>query len=96
VKKLVAQGGGDEPEDVMAALQAASGLCWTSKARFLVLIADAPAHGRECNDLPVDNYPGGSPTAGCGVREVMSELRKQQIDLMLMPGKHAAQFERKV
>jgi hypothetical protein len=46
VKKLQAQGGGDEPEDMMAALSAAAQLQWQAKARFLVLIADSPAHGR--------------------------------------------------
>jgi len=70
----------------MAALQAASHLSWTSKARFLVLIADAPAHGRDCNDLATDSFPAGSPRPGCGVRDVMLALRKQQVDLMLMPG----------
>lgn len=86
VKALTAQGGGDEAEDIMAALQAASRLSWTSKARFLVLIADAPAHSRDCNDLPTDRFPAGSPRLGCGVRDVMLAVRKQQVDLMLMPG----------
>lgn len=46
VKTLNAQGGGDEPEDMMAALSAAGHLDWQAKARFLILIADSPAHGR--------------------------------------------------
>jgi len=46
VKKLTAEGGGDEPEDMMAALSTAAQMDWKAKARFLVLIADSPAHGR--------------------------------------------------
>uniref|UniRef100_A0A383V437 VWFA domain-containing protein n=1 Tax=Tetradesmus obliquus TaxID=3088 RepID=A0A383V437_TETOB len=64
VKKLQVQGGGDEPEDMMAALSAAAQLQWQAKARFLVLIADSPAHG-----------------------SVMQQLRKQHVDLLVMPVK---------
>jgi uncharacterized protein YegL len=71
----------------MAALAAASRMDWKAKAKFVVLIADAPAHGRDCNDDPKDTYPGGSPSLGCDVQSVMQQLRQRQIDLMLMPVK---------
>eukprot|EP00878_Enallax_costatus_P013375 GHUV01013985.1.p1 GENE.GHUV01013985.1~~GHUV01013985.1.p1 ORF type:complete len:1200 (+),score=534.70 GHUV01013985.1:114-3713(+) len=87
VKKLEARGGGDEPEDIMAALSIAAQMDWKAKARFLVLIADAPAHGRECNDDPKDAHPHGSPRPGCDVPTVMQELRDKKVDLMLMPVK---------
>ena len=71
----------------MAALAAASRLDWKAKAKFLILITDAPAHGRDCNDDPKDKYPGGSPQQGCDVQTIMQQLRRQQVDLMLMPVK---------
>lgn len=41
-------GGGDIPEDVLGSLNAAANLSWRAPTRFLVLIGDAPAHGRDC------------------------------------------------
>jgi Mg-chelatase subunit ChlD len=81
VKSLQAAGGGDEPEDMAAALATAAGLDWCSKARFLVVLADAPPHGSECHDLAAgaDRYPGGSPTPGAGLAEVMDALRKNEV-----------------
>ncbi len=80
VRSLSAHGGGDEPEDVLAALQKASVLAWRAKARFLVLITDPPAHGADCNNGAGDKYPAGSPTPGCSVPKVMRALRTQSID----------------
>lgn len=57
VSDLAAAGGGDIPEDLLPALYTACGLRWTSKARFLLLITDAPCHGRDCNSDPHDAYP---------------------------------------
>lgn len=57
VQTLRAEGGGDTPEDILPALDKAASLDWSSKARFLLLIADAPCHGRDCNDEPDDKYP---------------------------------------
>eukprot|EP00775_Hariotina_reticulata_P003371 gene3371-3646_t len=87
VKQLRAQGGGDEPEDMMAALSTVAQMDWKAKARFLVLIADSPAHGRDCNDDPKDAYPSGSPRPNCDLPTVMKQLCKQQVDVMLMPVK---------
>ena len=42
-------GGGDVPEDCLGGLNAAANLSWQAPTRFLVLIADAPAHGRDCS-----------------------------------------------
>jgi hypothetical protein len=90
VRQLVAQGGGDEPEDVLAAFNQAATLNWTGRARFLINIADAPAHGRECNDCTQDTYPMGSPTPGCTVEAVMKRLREKSIDLLMMPVKRVS------
>jgi myosin protein heavy chain len=60
VSRLVAKGGGDIPEDVLPALDAAAKLSWAARARFALLITDAPCHGRDCNDCPDDKYPSVS------------------------------------
>ena len=75
VRSLSAGGGADGPEDVLPALTAAATLLdWQAKVRFLVLVTDAPAHGRDCNDKTDDQYPGGSPS-GQTVEGVMKISR---------------------
>jgi uncharacterized protein YegL len=81
VQGLTAAGGGDGPEDLLPALHAAASLSWKSRARFLVLITDAPAHGQDCNDDPDDQFPGGSPS-GLTPEQAMAGLRQQGVDLM--------------
>ncbi|KAH7088614.1 elongation factor-2 kinase [Auriculariales sp. MPI-PUGE-AT-0066] len=59
LKTLSAEGGGDGPEAVTAALYAALNMDWRSQAsKMVVLIADAPPHGigESC-----DGFPNGSP-----------------------------------
>jgi len=52
LKSLKADGGGDGPEAVTAALAAALNMPWDEKAgKMIVLITDAPPHGiGEAND----------------------------------------------
>jgi Mg-chelatase subunit ChlD len=69
----------------MAALQEAAGLTWSSKARVLLLIADAPAHGRDCNDDKEDRHPYGSPRSGCDVWRVMKHLVRREVELIVLP-----------
>ena len=38
------RGGGDEPEDVIGALEKVLGFVWSSHTRLLIHIADAPGH----------------------------------------------------
>ncbi|KAE8223985.1 hypothetical protein CF326_g8109 [Tilletia indica] len=59
LKSLYATGGGDGPEAVIAAMQAALDLDWRRRAtKLAVLIADAPPHGiGEYGD----GFPSGSP-----------------------------------
>jgi hypothetical protein len=58
VSSLQATGGGDLPEDILPALHAAATqLSWASRARFALLIADAPCHGRDCHYGFHDSYP---------------------------------------
>lgn len=82
VQKVRAYGGNDGPEDVLHALARATDLKWQAKARFLVLVADSPAHGSECNDDPTDLYPSGVNN-GYTVKSVMQALQRKEIDLMV-------------
>ena len=66
-----AEGGGDRPEDVLGALDSAAGLTWQSKIRLLLLITDAPGHGRDLNDDPSDRCRLGAPALlGRGRRDL--------------------------
>ncbi|KAJ4156086.1 hypothetical protein LMH87_001300 [Akanthomyces muscarius] len=62
---LVAQGGGDYPEDVLGGLQQALVASWKHPTRCIIHICDAPAHGRNLHDLDDgdDDYikPGSEP-----------------------------------
>lgn len=60
---LVATGGGDGPEAVAEALDAALFSEWRVDAtKLVILITDAPPHGI---GEPTDSSPGGSPTGTC-------------------------------
>jgi len=61
VGNLKADGGGDEPEDVLGGLNLAAGLSWNSKLRVLFHICDAPPHNTMYHDLgrSRDDHPDG-------------------------------------
>eukprot|EP01088_Endostelium_zonatum_P007768 TRINITY_DN2017_c0_g1_i1.p1 TRINITY_DN2017_c0_g1~~TRINITY_DN2017_c0_g1_i1.p1 ORF type:complete len:323 (-),score=58.33 TRINITY_DN2017_c0_g1_i1:194-1162(-) len=70
VNEMRAEGGGDIPEAVGAALQAALDLNYRkSAAKIVVIITDAPPHGL-CKHQP-DGFPKGDPTG-----DVMSAVWK--------------------
>jgi hypothetical protein len=50
-----AKGGGDEPEDILGALNKALNLNFVAKTCLIYLITDAPCHGRQYHDLS-DSY----------------------------------------
>ncbi len=50
---------------------------WQSAARFIILIADAPCHGRRFHSLG-DSYPNGDPN-GLQVEDLITRLHKQGI-----------------
>ena len=54
ISKLTAFGGGDGPEDIPGGLKAAIEMEWTANAKCIVLVADAPCHGREYHDSSDD------------------------------------------
>jgi hypothetical protein len=56
IQSQTAKGGGDTPEDVNGGLQAALDMQWTSEAKCIILVGDAPCHGSEyhtCSDSAV-------------------------------------------
>ena len=80
LQKQVAAGGGDLAEDVLGGLEAALALKWTSKAKFLVLISDAPGHGSELNDGIEDDHPSGKN--GLTAMNVIKKIKDLNIEFM--------------
>ncbi|CAF4820506.1 unnamed protein product, partial [Rotaria sp. Silwood1] len=82
---LIANGGGDIPEDVLSALDRCLTLTnWSNtNARFIVLITDAPGHGPELNDnLNIDRHPQG--TGIHTVKSICDRLLKKDAEIDLM------------
>ena len=67
LRKQIAEGGDDQPEDVAGALDKVRGLAWRPDARRLIVhILDAPPHGEQYQDASIaslvhDNFPDGDP-----------------------------------
>ena len=63
VSGIVADGGGDGPEDIMGALKVTlSTLSWRPGVdKVLIHIADSPCHGTQYHDGGGDTYPNGDP-----------------------------------
>ena len=78
LKKLECYGGGDEPEDVAGALNEALKLDWKSNAKYVVLVCDAPCHGRKYHDIYVDNFSEGDPS-GLIIEELMLKFKNMNI-----------------
>ena len=56
IESVYADGGGDAPEDVAWAFEAALNKSWTSNAKFIVFVADAPGHGPKYDPYYGDYY----------------------------------------
>ena len=54
-------GGGDEPEDVVGALNKALEMKWESNAKYAVLVCDAPCHGKKYHNVLYDKFENGDP-----------------------------------
>ena len=51
-------GGGDGAEDIRGAIKKAiEVMSWNGREKFLILVADAPSHGKKYNNGISDNYP---------------------------------------
>ena len=73
-------GGGDLPEDVVGGLDLALKQDWKSKARYAILVADAPTHGKKYHDTFGDSYPNGCPK-GLILEKISEEYGKKDIIL---------------
>ncbi|CAF3438283.1 unnamed protein product, partial [Rotaria sp. Silwood2] len=79
---LAAYGGDDLPEDVLGALDQCLKLKWSkSNARFIILITDAPGHGRDLNDDPFDKHLDKTKHT---VASICNRLLKQESEIQLM------------
>ena len=80
---IVAKGGGDDAEDVAGGIFAGVNMSWRSNARYAVLIADAPGHGKQYHEDDVeDDYKNGDPN-GHGLEDLMRDYAKKNINLCL-------------
>jgi len=78
IHSLVANGGGDTPEDVLGGLNQALNLNWSSDARVLIHVGDAPPHGKIFHSSD-DDYPDGDPN-GLTHYTVLKNVRNKKID----------------
>ena len=64
-------------------LDAAAELNWESKIKFVIVITDAPGHGRELHDLDAehDRFIDGDP-AGKDAASVIHKLQEKNIDMV--------------
>ena len=78
LSKLDCSGGGDEPEDVVGALQQGLNMKWESNAKYAVLVADAPCHGKNYHNISYDKFPNGDPS-GVKLEDVMKQFYEKKI-----------------
>lgn len=79
INKTSASGGGDEPEDLAGGLDLALKQDWKSKAKYAIIVSDAPCHGRQFHSC-MDDYPTGCPK-GLKMEDLVSEFAKRDIIL---------------
>ena len=76
-------GGGDDAEDVAGGLNAGLNMHWRSNARYAILIADAPGHGKQYHaDDVQDDYMDGDPN-GLIIENLMEKYVDNNINLCL-------------
>ncbi|CAF0989470.1 unnamed protein product, partial [Brachionus calyciflorus] len=80
LNNLQSFGGGDLPEDVLGGLKCAlEEFSWSSKAKFLILITDAPPHGLAFSSLK-DDYPNLNNLDK--VKESIGKIRDKNIEFL--------------
>ena len=72
IAHVTAVGGGDIPEDMAGGLWQASQLSWRARTRSLIVIADAPCHGRDYHNF--DEDARNATVAASEVHDVASVL----------------------
>ena len=81
LKTVGAYGGGDTAEDVTGALDKIRTLSWKGQVQQVLLVGDAPCHGRKFHDGVSDHYPDGDKD-GLDPEEIMTELASKNIGVM--------------
>lgn len=84
INDVNADGGDDVPEDVAGGFTMALKKNWVSKARYAILVADAPCHGRQYHESEMeDNYPEKDPE-NYNMYEIVKEMIKNKINLFAL------------
>ena len=78
IKKFECYGGGDQPEDIAGALNEALKLNWKSNAKYVVLVCDAPCHGKKYHDIDNDTFSNGDPD-GLVIEDLMLKFKLMNI-----------------
>jgi len=81
LEKVEATGGADEAEDVAGALNEVKQMNWIGDKRQLVIVCDAPCHGRQYHDGVSDYYPDGDKF-GLNPEDIITELASNRIGVM--------------
>ena len=79
ILKVVADGGGDPPEDIAGAFKCVEKFSWKSNTRLIFHAADAPCHGKRYHNISVDDYEHGDPN-GYDPEESMKFFARNRID----------------
>ena len=74
-----ATGGGDTCEDVAGALEKGLNKNWNSKARYAILVCDAPAHGKKYHNNQDDSFPQGDPK-GRNIEKFIDEFHNLNVN----------------
>ena len=84
IEDVWADGGGDLAEDIAGAFEMALNKTWKSNARFAMLIADAPCHGKICYyGYYNDDYSNGVPGQR-NITDIVEELADNKISLFCL------------
>ena len=83
ISELEASGGKDLPEDVAWAFESALEMNWTSNAKFIVFIADAPGHGNKYTKNYDTKYPEGIPGRK-DIEELVKEMSDEYISMLCL------------
>ena len=80
ISTLDCLGGGDLPEDLIGAMKLALNMKWESKAKYALLICDAPCHGRKYHNLIYDKFEDGDPE-GTSLEYLIEQFKLKEINL---------------
>lgn len=80
ISKILCFGGADFPEDLIGGLNLGLQQSWSSKAKYAIIVTDAPCHGKKYHDIYCDMYPDKDPS-GLVLEDLIREYAKRNIFL---------------